>query len=291
MSTQLEVISPTIKKCSFEVSTDSFNGSYTLFINHLSTLPAGIFVWDYFASGELWVNFSHANLTSANTTLFSQIYKSYFLNSGLLSKEPTYAGHSPLDFVTSYQVYSDGTYGWAIPLDPFFEYERVVVSHPVCSYYSVNNSSYKHLSEHYNFANIPSDTTCCSHPSVASFTPCKAAIQNNCSLYQSKTDVLATSTVSYLNSHTSLLFNLEYYLSFDLYHTFVINNVTQSATLNTLIYPLDNDYDSLLQEALSIFDDYISSYSSLGTSSLAIPTASSPDPVDKNSYVLSLIGD
>lgn len=293
----IETISSTQKKFSFSFVVDGSPNFYNVYINHDENIPDNRFVWDYFSTGELYLNMNLFNLTEYKD-VFSVLYTSYFLT-GKISN-PDQNTTSSLTFATVIP-YSD-YYAWAFDLSTFFEYEKIAQETPICEYMTISHSGPNGIvirSSHYKFANIPNSYTNCSHPHLTANNPIQSChyigCNSNCPVYSPLTKVVHQRRVNKLNSSSFIDFQLTYSQSDRLVHIFQVKNLTDSLIVNTIRYPQDiqKSYDELLSEAMTVFDQYLEAYIDPTYTTIQLSSDSTEDSFkdeQKPSYIASLLG-
>ena len=288
----IETVTPTILKFTFPIAdTDS---SYNIYINHSNDIPSGRIVWDYFGSGECYCNLNLVQLHSAKTS-FSTLYKDYMTNSSRLGTQPTEVGLVPFAFVSS-TVAPGGNFAWSFDIDTLFKYTKKLVDSPVCVYFTRKDADTNIVSPHFKFANIPNNTCSCSHPNVTSeknkFTPCHFSSANNeCPLYSPDSKIVFSQDVNPVNTNSVTGFDMSYAITSSGFHYFEILNTTDKVVVNTLKYPPSAKYEDCLEEALKIFNEYTSVYSSdsLITEVKRENASDANKDTAKSSYIESLI--
>jgi len=270
-----------------------------LFINHDSSIPGGTFVIDYFNSGELYCNLSLVNLIEATNSL-NKLYARHLGKGDFANTElPIGYSHSTLSFATVCKSPTNpNSIAWSFPTITFFNYTTIAQDVPLCEYYShrsSDNSVPVVISSHYKYANTISDFHSCSHPKLAtqSFTSCGSFSSfSSCPLYcPIKTEILSN-TIASSHSSSSINFSLTHSLTAAGNHVFIINNDTLNQSINTLNYPSTLSYDECLQEATSIYTQYIDPYLSTSHSiseNEKSEISDSNKDVEKESYITSLL--
>jgi len=293
-------LTPNSLSFTFPVSSTSNADSqetpiYTIYINHMESIPDGQIVWDYFGSGETYCNLSRVELVQAKDN-FSQLYSKYMTASNRLGTQPEIIGLSPFNFASSVEAPS-GNLAWSFPLDTFFIYNKKNTNNAVCIYLTQKNENITLVSKHYAFANIPNNTCNCSNPSVPDTqtknVPCHFYSQNSdCPVYEYDSRIVYSQDVTTANSTELSSFDLVYYLSAQGSHTFKINNSSLNVIINTLNYPSHISYEDCLVESISIFTQYMDTYSS-SDFFLSEVTRDTPQDITKDtkksSYITSLI--
>ena len=290
----IETISPTILKFAFPVRLSDTEASYNIYVNHSEDIPAGKIVWDYFGSGECYCNLNLVNLQFAKNE-FSKLYTSYMIVPTRLGTQPTEVGVSPFNFVTSATAPS-GNLAWSFDLATLFVFSKKAVDFPVCVYFTHKNADTNIVSKHFKFANVPNNTCSCSHPTMSvdknKFSSCHYSMSNNeCPLYTDDSRVVFSQDVNPINTTSVVSFDMSYAITTSGSHLFNIRNTTDKILINSLKYPSDVSYDSCLEEALRIFNEYTSVYSfdSSITEVKRELTSDTDKDIAKSSYIESLI--
>jgi hypothetical protein len=269
--------------------------TYTIYINHSESIPDGQIVWDYFGSGETYCNLNKVELIQAKDN-FSQLYSKYMIVNNRLGIQPQVVGLSPFNFASSVEAPS-GNLAWSFSIETFFIFNKKVTDDAVCIYLTKKNSDTTVISKHYVFANVPNNICSCSNPSISNSqtksVPCHFSMQNSsCPLYKYESEIVYSQDVTPINSSQISSFDLVYYLSIQGNHTFKINNSSSDVIINTLKYPSSFTYDDSLVEAISIFKEYMESYSSSDFSFSEVKRDTLQDTgkdIEKSSYISSLI--
>ena len=246
-----------------------------LFINDDSSIPDGYFVFDFFDSGQIYLNAS----TLTNKISCAQVNLRSFLNlifSNTATSLTTYPNSSGSTIfmngfiVESFELYRSGMYGWKIPIEGFFgdipenivttKQKQLKIS-PICKYYSHNNI----VSKDYRFANIISNFQSCSSHKRNNFeTTLNGCLfeprkQSDCPLYEPDISVIMTKEVKMFNSNSSEKFTLEHFYSRTGYNSFSIICGNDNV-LNNIVTPPEISYDEALTSATDIFEKYLECY-------------------------------
>lgn len=273
-----------------------------LFINHDSSIPEGFFVFDFFDSGEIFLNtdilskkISHAEINLRN--LINLVFSSV---PNPLMQYPDSDGLTVYlngFFVEVFKQYRNDMYGWKLPIQGFFGSipENIIdmkqkspkVS-PICKHYSLNDI----VSKNYRFANIITDFDSCSSSKRINyetilhsclFEPKK---QSECPFYEPDVSILLTKEVKMHNSNNSEKFRLEHFHSRTGYNSFSIicgdNNV-----LNNIVTPPNISYDEALISAIEIFKKYLDCYTE---ASIVEIDLSEKESIEYKSLILTAVG-
>lgn len=287
----------------------SEGNSYCLYINYSENIAPDSFVWDYFSTGELYINIPKNKTIEYARDTFRTLFKNYFLKPQRLGN-PAPVGTKPFDFVTSVSSPSSpNIQAWMFEISKFFSLKDTsskipVASSPICSYLTINDpgKSFFIKSDSYIFANVPDNSFFCSCPSIIGQLPYASCApyallmpMNKCSGYNPKTTLLESKIVTLDNTTNFFTLILEYSLSSQLTHQFNISSVTQDKEVNlvfSLDYPLTEDYDKLLQSATEVYNTFLVNYTNATTSdSIKISQEDNiPDQSKEvNSYIFSLL--
>jgi len=270
----------------------------------------GEFVYDYFASGEVYLNIpENIYITSVAKTFFT-VYKNHIVSpTGQLKQHPDCAGFAPSNHVVSClspsvdPYNSTPVYAWKFSIDTFFNTvsssevkdKKKVISPAPCQYLTYHANDTKITSADYAFANVPPNIALCSSPvlsSKSSMTLCSSfhlgRIDKHCPQYVALSTIIKTTTVTPLNSENIINIQMRYSTTLSGDHSFVIQNMTDNATLTTLNYDKDSNYDEVLVEANNIFEEFISCYDAHTLEDKNIEQEEIS--VNKVSYIQTLIG-
>jgi len=269
-----------------------------LFINHNTSFPHNVIVIDYLNSGELFCNLSEVSLENALPTL-GKLYASYLNRSEFVNPDlPVGYTSNTLPYaVTCLSPTNSFSIAWTFPLDKFFSYTHVPKDTPICQYYthqSTDNSVPVIISPHYKYANTVSGHHSCSHPILSEnlFSCSSYNSFSSCSFYSPLQHELLSKTVASPHSSSSLDFSLTYSITSLGKHMFTITNRTINEDVNVLVYPATYSYDQCLEEATSIYHEYIEPY--VSTSHIISENeksnlSDSTKDVEKESYITSLL--
>jgi hypothetical protein len=270
----------------------------------------GEFVYDYFASGEVYLNIpENIYITSVAKTFFN-VYKNHIVSpTGKLKEHPGCTGYSPSGHVVSCLSpsvdphISSPVYAWKFGINTFFNTvsssevkdKKKVISPAPCQYLTYHANDTKITSADYAFANVPPNIALCSSPvlsSKSSMTLCSSfhlgRIDKHCPHYVALSTIIKTTTVTPLNSENIINIQMRYSATLTGDHSFVIQNITDNATLTTLNYDKESNYDEVLVEANNIFEEFISCYDAHTLEDKNIEQEKIS--VNKVSYIQTLIG-
>ena len=278
--------------------------------------PEGYFVFDYFASGELYLNIPEDKyIVSAKHTFDTLYYK--HLNGGALSNHPTEVDYKPTQFATSclsptndFPILGDQvTYAWRFELSKFFHIvdaseidvknKKSVNNPPVCKYLTLHTNVHNITSEYYNFANIVLNRSVCSSPTIGStsyITSCPFVDMGpfggpigTCISYVPLFKVLNNVSIRPQNTEQEVNIRMRYSNTLLKEHSFIIENISANTTLSTLQYPSEISYEDAVAEANGVFDEFISCYTDheLNQKEHSNDTET---PLNKTSYIQTLLG-
>ena len=280
------------------VSPDNTPLDLNLFINHDPSLPSEVIVIDYLNSGELFCNLSDTNINQALPNL-NKLYASY-LNRPDFSDPNLPVGYNSPIIPYAYTCLSPTnphSIAWSFPLKKFFKYTQSPKDVPICQYYthqSSDNSVPVIISSHYKYANTIPGNHSCSHP-ILSENPFQCSSYNSfssCSYYSPLQTQLLSKTVASPHSSSTVEFTLTYALTNLGKHMFSITNQTIGEDVNVLVYPSTHSYEQCLQEATSIYNEYIDPYRFTDHTVSENEKSNISDStkiVEKESYITSLL--
>jgi hypothetical protein len=192
----------------------------------------GEFIYDYFGSGEVYLNIpENIYITSVAKTFFT-VYKNHIHSpTGELKRHPDAAGFSPNNHVTSClspsvdPYNSSPVYAWKFSIDTFFNTvsssevkdKKKVISPAPCQYLTYHANDTKITSADYAFANVPPNIALCSSPvlsSKSSMTLCSSfhlgRIDKHCPHYVALSTIIKTTAVTPLNSENIINIQMRY---------------------------------------------------------------------------------
>ena len=304
----------------FELLTPDTNYTTRFWINSIdaATHPSpsphlcreGEFIYDYFASGEIYINIPQGMHITSVAKSFPNIYKNHIVSSdGQLREHPQVLGYAPNIHVTSCPSPSvdpfspNPVYAWKFRIDTFFNLvpssevkgTKKIISPAPCKYLTYHTDDTKITSADYAFANIPPNIPLCSSPvlsSKTSITVCSpfhlSRIDKHCPQYIALSTIIKTTAVTPLNSENTLNIQMRYSRTLNGEHSFVVENMTDNAILTTLNYNKESDYNGVLVEANNIFQEFISCYDAHTFEDKN--TEQEKVSVNKVSYIQTLIG-
>ena len=291
-------------------SSDTPGNNYSLYINYANFCEPGNFVWDYFSSGELYINLPQGqSIKGAKTTIIS-LFRNFLLNPTKLGNVCS-IGAKPYDFVTSVKSPTSNDEllcAWMFNLEKFFEIEETSFSSPtpnpisLCSFLTIKNTakSITIKSDSYSFGNFIDDTPVCSCPKMNSdsstFAYCSpylmGAHMDTCIGYSPKKEVLKSNLVTQENTENSLVLVLEYSLATNFDHKFEISSISHNKEVNhisTLNYPITENYEELLPSVISIYEEFLNNYVNSIKSDYSYSLEENNDLQVNPSYISSLL--
>jgi len=280
----------------FAITINSHSDSQStlsFYINDYSLIPVGKVVYDFFNSGELFINLSPTTkIVNANDSMLT-IYTNYVLpnNASAFIKSPEYSGVIP-NWV---ERYSDQKLnGWMFDASLLFKLKMDLSSIPVCKSFSgiTTSSSKIVISPDYHFGNQNTTINICSNPKVYKdrLTPHACPFNDStsefssCPFYQYDYEVIKSVSVDQ-NSLGHKIFELRKVTTLSettLYQIFDVNQ-------NQINYVFqDKDHEDFAQHALNILDEIVSSYKT-SEDITHISKSNIFNAKDSPSYILSLV--
>ncbi len=289
----IENISHNLIKFSFTVSGNSYKSDHSYLLNYrYSSIPQNKLVWDAFGTSNWFANLPLDKKVVAYGNNIITIFNSYY-------SDPTFCGGFNLanrdsDATNTGWVdrYQDGEIdGWIFDFSLLFDSAKDYSSVFVCKNFTGSLSSGVRVkSPSYSFANTVSLDVCSSEkvfidksePATCAFS----SNQHKCPFYEARYDVLRSDTITPYGSDTSI--NLELRISLSLSGTalYSIMNTTLNETSTTISSFSRNEEtdDNAMQVYLEILSAYEDGFTNL--KQLDLSTSS---PVEKNSFILSLV--
>jgi len=297
----------------FPVSSvnDDDTSAYSLYINYTDIhCSPGYFIWDYFSSGELYINIpENQSIKNAKST-FTTLFKNFLSKPNKLGTVLP-IGSQPFDFVTSVNSPTsneDILCAWMFKIEKFFEVGEAVAtsspptSIPLCSFLTHKNTdkSITIKSDHYSFANLIDNASICSCPelntpdsSYASCAPFTLGLSFKiCPKYSPKKELLKSTVLTPQNTENSFVLALEYFLSqkfthqFDIYSVSTDGDVTHVFSLN---YPLTENYDELVPSAIAVYAEFLNNYINSDQSDAPLSIEEDTNLQINSSYISSLL--
>jgi len=262
-----------------------------LFIHNSDDVPKNKVVYDFFASGALYINLpNNYTLLSANDSM-QTIYRNYILpdNSSAFIKNPNDGVVTP----PWTERYKQGSLdGWIFDISILFNIEMNNSFIPICKHYTgFLPGGKKVVSPNYHFANESSLNSICSNDKVYAnkFTPhgcmySQGTSNSNfslCPFYEYQYEVIESFVVD-SNTPKEKTFELRYIKSSNqaIYQVFDVS-------LNQINYSsLSEDTPESLESIKLVFKEIVSSYNSFELNQNKDEVVSNPD---KKSYILSLV--
>jgi len=285
---------------------DAMGNTYSLYINYTQYCPPGYFIWDYFSSGELFINLSEDQSPISAKATFITLYKNFLLKPNKLGSVHE-IGTKPFDFVTSVKSpTSENVCAWMLSIEKFFDLQEIAPkslpsSLSICSFLTINDTNKSVLvkSDHYSFANVIDNVSVCSCPELASsnsYTTCTPATLGMsfaiCPKYSPKKELIKSTLVTLENTENSFVLAMEYSLSEKFNHQFDIHaipSVGEVTHVFSLTYPLTESYDELLPSVFDVYQEFLNNYVN-SVSSNSDSTIQENTALEKpSSYISSLI--
>lgn len=216
----------------------------TFYINHSDHLIPGVACYDFYGSGEIYVNLNFPYVDTSTdssfyisgvSSIFNPLYRTIAENPSIfLSTDNPPNSYSTFDFSTlsNYDNHDSSSAGLAVlsnfrdpssspcfyfkipavfSVDPLENNSNSVSTvFPICEYYTHDDQ----VSPHYKFANYPSACMgACSHPIISSsesITPCRfpSSSQRSCIVFTPLRKFLSKVDVVSFNSSSSVSFSL-----------------------------------------------------------------------------------
>lgn len=274
------------KVATLKINKDS---SCNFYISQYNHIPVGKVVYDYFHSGELFVNFpqSMGVLTSLTETL-QTIYVNYALKDTFF-KDP----NSTANPAWTKRYVDESLNGWIFDIDLIFNYEPANVFTPVCKHYTgftKNGSSV--ISSGYLFANKPDSvvSNCSNEKIVVSKTSlhnCPYSTKDAfsaCPFYEYSYEVVKSFEVN-SNSSNSQIFELRYVKSNNDYAVYQLFDLKNNQ-INYTAY--EKDTEEFKNNVLEVIEEIVSSYTSVSFDVNQRPGNLLSEKT-KQSYILSLV--
>jgi len=293
---------------------DQIGNTYSLYINYTNTnCPTGYFIWDYFSSGELYVNTAENQSIKNAKSTFVTLFKNFLSKPNKLGNILP-IGSQPFEFVTSvnsptsHEQNNDALCAWMFKIEKFFEVEKADVtsaapiSIPLCSFLTLKdtNRSITIKSDHYSFANLIDDVSICSCPELntsnSSYVSCTPSVLGltfkTCPKYSPKKELLKSTALALENTEKSFVLVLEYSLSQHFTHLFDIHAIhtdSDPAHVFSLNYPLTENYDELVPSAIAVYEEFLNNYVNSVQSHPVVNIEENTNLQINSSYISSLL--
>jgi hypothetical protein len=275
--------------------------------------PKGYFIYDYFGSGELYINIPEDKYIVSVRPTFKTLYFNHITN-GMMKEYPSNIGHKPTSFAescispSSDHLSDNPLYAWKMSIDTFFntvdaseidgKNQKVIKKSPVCKYLTLHNDQHNITSEYYNFGNIIQNRSVCSCPkmgSKTSITPCHVVdmmssipAESACASYVPLSKVIRTISVCPQNTEQQTNIQMRYSTTMTKEHSFIIENLTAQTILSALQFPSDLPYEDIITEVNGIFDELTSCYVPDDVNESSV--IDTKEEVSKISYIQTLLG-
>jgi len=269
--------------------------SVNFYINKYDKIPVNKVVYDFFNSGELFVNFpAHLGELTALTESIQTIYRNYIMKDSFMkSPEP---GPSTIPNWTERYV-DDRLNGWIFDLNLLFSTSPSTIPVPVCKNFTGKTRDGSiHVSSTYLFANQPSsiDSNCSSpkvyvnkltpHHCVYSNPPNAGYNFSSCPFYEYDYELVKSVEV---NPDTSKAqkFEIRYIKLSDGFATYQLFDTTNNQ-VNYVVH--EKDTQELKDNVILVMDEILSSYEH----HILKPNQKQEESLssfEKKSYILSLV--
>ena len=278
-------------------STVKMDSEHTVnfYINDYNKIPINKVVYDFFNSGELFINYpAHlGEITALNETI-QTIYRNYIMKDSFMKQlDPD---KSEIPHWTERYV-DDKLNGWMLDLSLIFKVSPSSIPVPVCKNFTgMTKDGSIHISSGYLFANKPSTVdTNCSSPKVYinKLTPHHCVYSNpsnstygfsSCPFYEYDYELIKSVEV---NSNTSNVqsFEVRYIKLSNGFATYQLFDKTNSQ-INYVVH--EKDTQELRDSIISVMDEVMSSYDHY----ILKPNQKQEESLnsfEKKSYILSLV--
>jgi hypothetical protein len=288
------------------------------FLNFDPKIPEGTFIYDYFGSGELYLNPRKGTSISAGSLNWKKLIKTMFFDPSVdspLRHMPDEEGisffHSFDGMISSRYCQQSETYGWLFDkIETFFytencEDNRSIDSAsplngqqkflPICKNYSYHDVDVAISSSEYKFANhIPGVATCSHYGENEQVVSAKFCIfetsrQSNCPFYVPLVNRLQEVEVTPNNTNDKITIVLQHFVSMNRYNVFTIMNQTDNTIINQMAVPEEVSYDDAITQAVSLLQEYTSCYNDHTKENRDIDDSSSQSVKEKNPFIQSLL--
>jgi hypothetical protein len=278
-------------------STVKMDSEHTVnfYINNYDKIPVNKVVYDFFNSGELFINYPpHMGEITALSETIQTIYRNYIMKDSFMKQLDPDAGQIPK---WTQRYVDDRLNGWILDLSLIFTVAPVSIPVPVCKNFTgATKDGSIHISSGYLFANKPSAVESnCSSPKVYvnKLTPHHCVYSNpsnstysfpSCPFYEYDYELIKSVEV---NPNTSKAQTLEirYIKLSDGFATYQLFDRT-SSQINYVIY--EKDTQELKDGIVSVMDEILTSYED----HVLKPNQKQEESLDsfqKKSYILSLV--
>lgn len=288
------------------IPVDNEGNSIRLFINQNENVPESAFLYDYFGSGEIFVNVPADKILTGAKEKFAAFYRKNFMGVGssLKTEYPSQIGVIPNSGSgTSYPTpstigTSNPTYGWLFGLETYFNLEDSnsvpKIVDPICKYYSYSgkNKSENIISSEYNFANHIENYPSCScaaktgSPKSLGFCEFPKSCQTSCRFYSPLSETVSKVVITPNNSDQSIEFETVRLKLNNGNNLYRIINVSNLSVVNQIEVPSEVSEGDANKQVSEIFNEYISCYLDHQHQNINLNTN---DVVEKNSFIQTLL--
>lgn len=305
----------------YSIKVDDQDFVRKIFINHLDTNspvqyqpPAGWIVYDYYATGEFYLDMELNNLRYLAADHIAMAAFSYVIAS---FNEPISHAIHPDFFDPNDEEFSEiivlvndpnaTTPVWYINIENIFSTQPLTVDtlaisksysgatkkDIICKYYTntINSSNCSNVvSNEYNFANNNIPLPICSHPNFQnSFASCHFPNENcSCPIYKPSVKFISKVSVKLSNSSVENIFSLKENKTFYNTPVYTIVNELTNSILHDISIPDSSISEEEIKEHVSnVFVEFLSPYENNELTNL--PIDSSPSADKKTGLIHSLL--
>lgn len=275
--------------------------SVKFFINHLDVVPDNYFIYDYYGSGEIYINYnSFDKISCVNIKFFTQTYISIISNTNPSPFPDPFPLHISAPFVAAeykHPLSQNSCYYMNTPI--FFNLDssdnsstQVTLpthSSPVklCRHLTLNSN----ISEDYQFANVIDNLPICSTlSSEKNCVTCKFTTRfSSCFFYSPSQTLISKVDINHSNTSSSTTISLSEVKTISDERLFVINNDTEDVLINEFVVP--STEDSLSEEDVQnhVSDVFMQILSAYKNDNVVDSPKESIVESNSKSYILSLI--
>lgn len=278
-------------------STVRMDSEHTVnfYINKYDKIPVNKVVYDFFNSGELFVNYpAHLGELTALTETIQTVYRNYIMKDTFM-KSPDITPSTITNWTERY--IDDRLNGWMFDLNLIFQTSPSTIPVPVCKNFTgKTKDGSMHVSSTYLFANQPSSINSnCSSPKVYvdKLTPHHCVYSNppngsysfsSCPFYEYDYELIKSVEVNPDTSKTQK-FEVRYIKLSDGFATYQLFDTTNNQ-VNYVVY--QKDTQELKDSIVLVMDEILSSYEN----HVLKPNQKQEESLnsfEKKSYILSLV--
>lgn len=269
------------------------SNSMNLFVNQYNKIPLNKVVYDYFNTGQVYVNFpsSSGKILGFSDTMCTIVVRYVVKPSFFNQFDDNHTFEVP-SWATRFV--DDQLNGWMLDIGLVFEIDSSPAANPICKHYTGYTSENNYVtSKNYLFANKPNSIRSnCSNSKVYvnKLTPHSCIYSDtktpfvSCPFYEYDYEVVESFQI-HKNTHSPQEFELRYIPcsdSFAIYHFYDITN----KQINYSIF--EKDTPELKDTVMLAVNEIISSYSNYEVKQIQNQGVSVSAP-EKKSYILSLV--